>query len=86
MMKQGKFTYSPVSKAFERTNKTIEDQGEKQIKALEENGKQLVNSSAENDSLILLKQKEIFNELLNQRMDEIVSLINKLILFSYLLS
>ena len=28
-MKQGKFTYSPVSKAFERTNKTIEDQGEK---------------------------------------------------------
>ena len=48
-MKQGKFTYSPVSKAFERTNKTIEDQGEKQIKALEENGKKLVNSSAEND-------------------------------------
>ena len=84
-MKQGNFTYSPVSKAFERTNKTIEDQGEKQITALEENGKQLVNFSAENDSLILLKQKEIFNKLINQRMDEIVNLISKLILISYLL-
>ena len=40
-----KFTYSPVSKAFERQVKTIQDQREKQIKAIEDHGKQLVASN-----------------------------------------
>ena len=39
MIEQGKFTYSPLEKAFEKQTKTIEDQGEKQIKAIEENEK-----------------------------------------------
>ena len=35
IIKQEKFTYSPLGKAFEKQVKTIEDQGQKQIDALE---------------------------------------------------
>ena len=35
MIEQGKFTYSPFGKAFEKGIKTIDYQGEKQIKAFE---------------------------------------------------
>ena len=34
IIKQSKFTYSPLGKAFEKQTKTIEDQGEKQVMAL----------------------------------------------------
>ena len=34
IIKQAKFTYSPLGKAFEKQTKTNEDQSEKQIKAL----------------------------------------------------
>ena len=37
LIEQGKFTYSPLGKAFEKQTKTIEDQGEKQIKAIQNN-------------------------------------------------
>ena len=47
VIKQAKFTCSPLAKAFEKQIKTIEDQGEKQIKTLEEYGKQIVKSSGE---------------------------------------
>ena len=33
-IEQAKFTYSPLSKAFEKQIKTIEDQGIKQVEAL----------------------------------------------------
>ena len=36
IIKQAKFTYSPLGKAFEKRTKTIEDQGEKQIGALKD--------------------------------------------------
>ena len=42
IIEQTKFTYSPLSKAFEKQIKTIKEQGEKQIKAIEEHGKQQV--------------------------------------------
>ena len=45
IIEQAQFTYSPLSKAFEKQIKMIEDQGEKQVKALEENRKQLVKYS-----------------------------------------
>ena len=45
VIERAKFTYSPVSKAFERQVKTIEDQREKQIKAIEDHGEQLVASN-----------------------------------------
>ena len=57
IIKQAKFEYSPLGKAFEKLIKTIEGQGEKQIKALEDHGKQLVKSSIEKESLTHLKQK-----------------------------
>ena len=35
IIKQARFTYSPLGKAFEKQIKTIEDQGQKQVEALE---------------------------------------------------
>ena len=45
MIKQAKFAYSPLGKAFEKQTKTIEDQGKKQIKAIEDHEKQLAESN-----------------------------------------
>ena len=66
VIEQATFTYSPLSKAFEKQIKTYEDQGEKQIKALEEHGKQLAESNAlvkrddyDIENKLLLKVKEI---------------------------
>ena len=36
MIKQAKFIYSPLVKAFEKQTKTTEDQGEKQVEALKD--------------------------------------------------
>ena len=74
IIKQAKFTYSSLGKAFEKQIKTIEDQGEKQIKALEVHGKQLDKYSNEKDSSTHSKQKETLEELTNGRMEEIVHL------------
>ena len=54
--------------------KTIEGSRSKQIKALEEHGKQLLKSRGEKESLTLLKQRDIFEELANERMDKIPNL------------
>ena len=67
VVEQDKFTYSPIGKALEKQTKTIEDQDKEQTKALEEHGKQLIKSSDEKYSLELLKQKEIFDELVSER-------------------
>ena len=69
-----KFTYFLLAKSFEKQIKTIEDQGEKQIKALQEHEKELVKSSSGKKSLAFLKQKEIFQELTNEKIDEIQTL------------
>ena len=39
IIEQAKFTYSPLGKAFEKKQKTIEYQREKQIKAIQDNKK-----------------------------------------------
>ena len=49
----------------------MEDQGGKQLKVLEKHRKQLIMSSGEKDSLVLLKQKEIFAVLVNEGKFEI---------------
>ena len=36
IIKQAKFTYSPIGKAFEKHTKIIEEQGKKQVDALKE--------------------------------------------------
>ena len=45
VIEQAKFTFSHISKVFEKQIKTIEDQGEKHIKAIEYHGKHLVASN-----------------------------------------
>ena len=74
MLPLRKFTDSPSGKAFKEQIKTIGDQGEKQIKALEEHGKQLVKQNNEKESSIHLKQKQIFKELANNRMEKLQGL------------
>ena len=71
VIEQAKFSNSALGKTFEKQIKTIEDQGEKQIKALEEHGKQLVKHNNEKESSTHSKQKEIFEEPANKRMEEI---------------
>ena len=72
IIEQATFTYSPLGKALE-----------KQIKTIEDHGKQLVKSSSKRESLTLLKQKEIFEELANERINEIQNLSKQLILIIY---
>ena len=54
VIKQTKFAYSPLGKAFEKQTKTIENKEEKQLKAIEDRGEQLVESNEliKNDSNI----------------------------------
>ena len=61
IIKQAKFTYSPLGRAFEKQTKTIKDQGEKQIKAIQD--KRPIKSIKKftydiNDSPIVLKEKK----------------------------
>ena len=70
IIEQAKFTYSPLGKAFEKQIKTIEDQGEKQIKAIQDQRqvKTIKNYSYDDeDTPFISKQKEIFNELVDER-------------------
>ena len=74
MIEQAKFTYSPLGKAFEKQMKTIEGQGEKQIKAIQTQGQVKTIKKFtydDEDSSSISKQREIFNKLLNERLDEI---------------
>ena len=80
IIEQAQFTYSPLGKAFDKQIKTIEDQGEKQIKAIKD--QRYVKTIKkydydDKDSPSVLKQKEIFNELVDKRHDEITKLDKK---------
>ena len=66
IIEQGKFTYSPLGKTFEKQIRTIEDQGEKQIDALK-----AIESKSNNKPLI---SKELYNKILEERMDEILEI------------
>ena len=80
IIEQAKFTYSPLGKAFEKQIKTIEDQGEKQIKAIQNQGQvKTIKKYAfdDEDSPLISKQKEIFNELADKRLNEISELDKK---------
>ena len=80
IIEQAKFTYSPLEKAFEKQTKTIKDQGIKQVKAIQDN-KQLVNINNDDDyknKLLLSKEREIFKDIYNKRLDKIEELNNKI--------
>ena len=77
VIKKAKFNYSPLGKAFEKQIKTIEDQGEKQIKAIQDQGqvKTIKKYSYDSEDISFIsKQKEIFNELLDERLEKITDL------------
>ena len=65
IIKQTKFTYSPLGKAFDKQIKTIEDQGKKQVDALEklkpEETKPIMDTPNRSRATI------IFNDLISKR-------------------
>ena len=74
ILEQAKFTYSPLGKVFEKQIKTIEDQEEKQIKAINNQGQiKTIKKYAysDKDGKLISKQKEIFNKLVDERLDGI---------------
>ena len=79
IIEEAKFTYSSLRKAFEKQTKTIEDQGKKQVKAIQDN-KQLVNINNDGykDKLLLSKEREIFKDIYNKRLDKIEDINNKI--------
>ena len=78
IIQQAEFTYSPLGKAFEKQVKTIEDQGKKQVKAIQDKQIVNINKDAYKDKLLLSKEREIFKDIYNKRLDKIEELNNKI--------
>ena len=73
IIEQAKFTYSALRKVFEKQIKTIEDQGQKQIKAIQDQGQVKAIKKYDydvEDTPFISKQKEIFNELVDERLEK----------------
>ena len=77
IIQQVKFNYSPLGKALGKQMKTIKDQGKKQVKAIQDN-KQLIKKDDYKDKLLLSKEREIFKDIYNKRLDKIEELSNKI--------
>ena len=80
IIQQAKFNNSPLGKALEKQRKTIEDQGEKQVKAIQDN-KKLVKINKDDDykdKLLLSREREIFKDIYNKKLDKIEELNNKI--------
>ena len=71
IIEQARFIHSPFGKVFEKQTKTVEDQGEKEIKAIQDNKRQLINNDNYKDKLLLSKEREIFKDIYNKRLDKI---------------
>ena len=81
IIQQAKFNYSPLGKAFKKQIKTIEDQGKKQVKAIQD--KDLVNININKGCdykyrLLFSKERKIFKDIYNKRLDKIEELDNKI--------
>ena len=65
-----------MGKAFEKQIKTIEDQEQKQIKAIQDQGqiKTIKKYYDAEDTPFISQQKEIFNELVDERLGKITDL------------
>ena len=69
-----------MGKAFKKQKKVIEDQGEKQINAIQCQGQVKTIKKYDyiaEDTPFISKQKEIFNELLDERLEKIADLDKK---------
>ena len=78
VIQQAKFTYSLLEKALEKQRKTIEDQGEKQVKAIQDKQIVNINKDAYKDKLLLSKEREIFQDIYNKRLDKIEEMNNEI--------
>ena len=78
IIQQAKCSYSPLGKAIEKQRKTIEDQEEKQVKANQD--KQIVNINKDDykDKLLLSKEREIFKDIFNKRLDKMEEMNNEI--------
>ena len=65
-----------MGKAFDKQIKTIEDQGKKQVDALENLELKAIESGSNNKPVIT---KEIYDEILNERIDEIIKMSKEII-------
>ena len=70
IIEQAKFTYSPLGQAFEKQIKTNEDESEKQVDALNV----LVPKAIESESNKHSIAKKIYDELLQEKIDEILEM------------
>ena len=79
IIQQAKFNYSPLGKAIEKQRKTIEDHGKKQVEAIQDN-KQLVSINKDDykDKLLLSKEREIFKDISNKKLNKIEEINNKI--------
>ena len=80
IIEQAKFTYSRLGKAFEKQIKGLEDQGNKQIKSIQNQGQikaMKIHGNDAKDTPLISKQKEIFNELVDKRLEKITDLDKK---------
>ena len=81
VIEQAKFTYSPLGKDLEKQIKAVEDQGQRQIKTIQNQGEinAIKKYSFDNENTpLILEQKELFNELVNKRFEEIANLDKKI--------
>ena len=82
LIEQATFAYSPLGKAFEKQTKSIGGQGGKQIKATPDDKKQLDNLGNKkqlgNNELLLSKEREIFKNTYNKRLEKIDELSKKI--------
>ena len=78
IIQQAKFTYSPLGKALEKHRKTIEDQGEKQVKAIQDKQTVNINKDDYKDKLLLSKEREVFKDIFNNRLDKIEEMNNEI--------
>ena len=79
IIEQAKFTYSPLGKAFEKQTKTTVDQGEKQRKAIQDKdfSKSIEKAKLDSDDdLDILRQKEIYKKLTEEKKTKIKNLNN----------
>ena len=67
-----------MGKAFEKQIKTFEDQGKKQVDALKILEPKAIESGSSNNQPVITK--EIYDKILEERMDEILKMRGKLIL------
>ena len=82
IIEQTKFTDSPLGKAFYKQLKTLEDQGKKHVDALntlKSDNKITIRKYKydPNDTLFISKQKEIFNKLVDEGLEKIIDLDQK---------